>query len=76
MEITMSRLRLRRARPEALNAIHAVLSHREAMRWWSPPPHDDIEQSCAWRDGMIGNTAAGALDYRPERSRWQTRQEG
>ena len=63
MEITTSRLRLRPARPEDLNAIHAVLSHREAMRWWSTPPHDDIEQSRAWLDGMIANTAAGAADF-------------
>ncbi|WP_426051506.1 GNAT family N-acetyltransferase [Brevundimonas sp. SL161] len=76
MEITTSRLRLRSARPEALNAIHAVLSHREAMRWWSTPPHDDIEQSRAWLDAMIANTAAGALGYGLERSRRQTRQEG
>ena len=76
MEITTSRLRRRPARPEALNAIHAVLPHREARRWWSTPPHDDIEQSRAWLDGMIADTAAGALDYGPERSRWQTRQEG
>ncbi|OYX56936.1 MAG: hypothetical protein B7Y86_09320 [Brevundimonas subvibrioides] len=76
MAITTSRLRLRRARPEALNAIHAVLAHREAMRGWAIPPHDDIEQSRAWLDGMIANPAAGALDYDLERSRWQTRQEG
>lgn len=63
MEITTSRLRLRPARPEDLNAIHAVLSHREAMRWWSTPPHDDIEQSRAWLQGMIANTAAGAADF-------------
>lgn len=76
MEITTSRLRLRPARPEDLNAIHAVLPYREARRWWSTPPHDDIEQSRASLDGMIAHTAAGALDYGPERSRWQTRQEG
>ena len=63
MEITTSRLRLRPARPEDLNAIHAVLSDREAMRWWSTPPHDDIEQSRAWLNVMIANTAAGAADF-------------
>lgn len=63
MEITTPRLTLRPARPEDLDAIHAVLSHREAMRWWSTPPHDDIEQSRAWLENMIANTAAGAADF-------------
>ena len=63
MEITTRRLKLRPAQQGDLDAIHAVLSHTEAMRWWSTPPHDDIEQSRVWLEGMIANTAAGAADF-------------
>ena len=61
--IRTGRLILRPARPDDLDAIHAVLSHPEAMRWWSTPPHDDIEQSRVWLEGMIANTASGAADF-------------
>lgn len=67
MEIVTPRLKLRPARIEDLEAIHAVLSHPEAMRWWSTPPHDEIEQSQDWLEGMIANTAAGAADFIIER---------
>lgn len=55
MEIVTPRLRLRAARPEDLEAIHAVLSDPRATRWWSTPPHETLEQTRAWLDGMIAN---------------------
>ena len=61
--IRTGRLTLRTARHDDLDAIHAVLSHPEAMRWWSTTPHEDIEQSRVWLEGMIANTAAGAADF-------------
>ncbi|WP_298163068.1 GNAT family protein [Brevundimonas sp.] len=61
--IRTGRLILRPARSDDLDAIHAVLSHPEAMRWWSTPPHEDIEQSRTWLEAMIANTAAGAADF-------------
>ncbi|WP_309629327.1 GNAT family protein [Brevundimonas sp.] len=61
--IRTARLLLRPARSDDLDAIHAVLSHPEATRWWSTPPHEDIEQSRTWLEGMIANTAAGAADF-------------
>lgn len=61
--IRTERLILRPALPDDLDAIHAVLSHPEATRWWSTPPHENIEQSRVWLEGMIANTAAGAADF-------------
>ena len=57
MEIVTARLTLRSARPDDLDAMHAVLSDARATRWWSTPPHDSLEQTAAWLDGMIANGA-------------------
>ena len=55
MEIVTPRLTLRSARPDDLEAMHAVLSDPRATRWWSTPPHDSLEQTVAWLDSMIAN---------------------
>ncbi|WP_439477364.1 GNAT family N-acetyltransferase [Brevundimonas sp.] len=55
MEIRTPRLILRSARPDDLEAIHAVLSDPRATLWWSTPPHETVEQTKAWLDGMIAN---------------------
>ncbi|MGV8929701.1 MAG: GNAT family N-acetyltransferase [Brevundimonas sp.] len=55
MEITTPRLILRSARPDDLAAMHAVLSDPRATRWWSTPPHETLDQTKAWLDGMIAN---------------------
>lgn len=55
MEIVTSRLILRSARPDDLEAMHAVLSDPRATRWWSTPPHETLEQTRAWMDDMIAN---------------------
>lgn len=47
------RLLLRRARPDDLEAFHAIFTDRETMAHWSTPPHSDLEQSRAWLDSMI-----------------------
>ena len=52
-ELVTARLRLRRARPDDLDAMHAVLSHPEATRFWSTPPHPDKEVTRAWLGGMV-----------------------
>jgi [ribosomal protein S5]-alanine N-acetyltransferase len=51
--IRTARLILRRARPEDLGDVHAMLSQPRAMRYWSTPEHDSLEQSRAWLAGMI-----------------------
>lgn len=55
MEIRTARLTLRSARPADLEGMHAVLSDPRATLWWSTPPHETLEQTAAWLDGMIAN---------------------
>ncbi|HYC98380.1 GNAT family N-acetyltransferase [Brevundimonas sp.] len=55
MELVTPRLTLRSARPDDLEAMHAVLSDPRATRWWSTPPHDSLDQTAAWLDSMIAN---------------------
>lgn len=55
MEIRTARLTLRSARPDDLEAMHAVLSDPRATLWWSTPLHETLEQTAAWLDGMIAN---------------------
>jgi len=62
-EIITERLRLRRARPDDLDAMHAVLSHPEAVRYWSTPPHPDLETTRAWLGGMIASPPELSEDF-------------
>lgn len=55
MELVTARLRLRSARPDDLEEMHAVLSDPRATRWWSTPPHISLDQTAAWLDSMIAN---------------------
>lgn len=66
MEIVTARLTLRPARPDDLEAMHAVLSDPRATRWWSTPPHDSLEQTSAWLDSMIAS-GPGHPDFVIER---------
>ena len=62
-ELLTPRLRLRRARPDDLAAMHAVLSNDMAMRYWASPPHTDIAQSRAFLDGMIASTGGEGDEF-------------
>lgn len=55
MRIVTDRLVLRSAQADDLEAMHAVLSDPRATTWWSTPPHDSLDQTRAWLDGMIAN---------------------
>ena len=55
MEIRTPRLILRSARPDDLEAMHAVLSDPSATRWWSTPPHNTLDQTREWLNAMIAN---------------------
>lgn len=55
VELVTPRLKLRRARPDDLLAMHAVLSNPAAMRYWSTPPHADLAGTRAWLDDMIAS---------------------
>lgn len=55
MQIVTPRLILRSARPDDLDAMHAVLSDPRATLWWSTPPHETLDQTREWLDDMIAN---------------------
>lgn len=63
VEILTARLTLRRARPDDLEALHAILSDPRATRWWSTPPHESLGQTRAWLDAMIGSPAEISEDF-------------
>jgi [ribosomal protein S5]-alanine N-acetyltransferase len=62
-DIITPRLRLRQPRVEDLEAIHGVLSQPLAMRYWSTPPHTDIEESRVWLSHMITQSSATGCDF-------------
>jgi RimJ/RimL family protein N-acetyltransferase len=57
------RLLLRRARPSDLDALHAILSDEEAMRFWSTAPHRSIESTQEWLRAMIESTPEESEDF-------------
>lgn len=57
------RLRLRTARPDDLEAMHAVLSSVEATRYWSTPPHADLDRTRSWLQAMIDIPAGQGEDF-------------
>jgi len=57
------RLVLRRAAESDLAALHAMMSDAETMRFWSTPPHPDLETTRAWLDSMIAAPAAESDDF-------------
>lgn len=56
--IRTSRLILRRATPDDLADVHAMLSDPRAMRYWSRPEHETLEESRDWLAAMIAATDA------------------
>ncbi len=53
MELRTARLLLRRARPDDLHALHAILSDPRAMRYMSSLPHERLEQTAEWIDELL-----------------------
>lgn len=51
--IVTDRLVLRRAREEDVEAMHKVLSHPVAMRYWSTLPHADTGVTHKWLSDMM-----------------------
>jgi RimJ/RimL family protein N-acetyltransferase len=66
-EIRTDRLVLRKARESDLAPLHAILSDPETMRYWSTPPHADVETTRRWLAQMIDLPAATGDDYIIER---------
>jgi ribosomal-protein-alanine N-acetyltransferase len=62
-EIRTGRLLLRRARPDDLAPLFAMMSDAETMRYWSTPPHADLETTRAWLESMIAAPAETSDDF-------------
>ena len=62
-EIRTERLLLRRARPDDVAEMHEVLSDPRAMRYWSTPPHDCVDQTREWLDSMIADVPDERDDF-------------
>jgi ribosomal-protein-alanine N-acetyltransferase len=67
MELVTARLRLRRAAPSDLAALHEILSDAVALRFWSSPPHRDLEQTRAWLAEMMAQGPPVSDDFVIER---------
>ncbi|PTE22285.1 N-acetyltransferase [Cereibacter changlensis JA139] len=65
--IRTARLLLRRAEARDLEDLHAVFSRREAMRYWSRPPYETLEETRAFLANMITAPAESADDFVIER---------
>lgn len=70
-ELITPRLRLRRPRREDVQAIHAIMSDPEAMKYWSTLPHASLDETMLWFNGMLAADRAGesdeyVIDYRGE----------
>ena len=59
LEIQTARLRLRPALESDLAAMHAIMSDPQAMRYWSSPPHPDLQTTAEWLDSMIAGPSGG-----------------
>jgi len=62
-ELITPRLRLRRARADDLEAIHAIMADAETMRYWSTPPHASLEETQLWLDGMLFDDPAQGDEF-------------
>ncbi len=60
--IRTERLLLRRARPDDVEAFHAIMSDPRAMRYWSTPPHATLEETSEWVANMV-SAPAESDDY-------------
>ncbi len=61
--IRTERLLLRRARPDDLAAFHSILSDPRAMRYWSRPEHQTLDETRGFVDYLCGCPCNGGDDY-------------
>jgi len=62
-EIHTERLLLRRARMEDTAAMHSFMSDPVAMRYWSTPPHFDLNETEKWMASMVEADPASSDDF-------------
>ena len=63
MEFRTERLLLRPAKADDLEPLHAILSHPQAMAYWSSPPHESMDQTREWLASMISIAPAEGEDF-------------
>jgi RimJ/RimL family protein N-acetyltransferase len=56
IELRTPRLRLRRARPDDLDAMHRIMADAEVMQYWSTPPHTSLADTRRWLKPMLSST--------------------
>ena len=61
--IATERLILRRGRMDDVEAMHAVLSHPEATRYWSTLPHENLGVTRDWVTKMVEADLSKSDDY-------------
>ncbi len=57
------RLTLRRAEARDLDDLHAIFTRPEAMRYWTHPAHETLQQSQDWLAAMIAASPDTSDDY-------------
>lgn len=62
-EIRTERLILRRACAGDIEAMHRIMSDAQAMRYWSTPPHADIDETARWIASMIDADPSSSDDF-------------
>lgn len=65
--IRTPRLLLRRAVPGDLDDLHAVMSDPRAMRYWSRPEHETLEESRRFLRFLCGSPENGSDDWAIEK---------
>jgi [ribosomal protein S5]-alanine N-acetyltransferase len=63
MELITARLKLRRAAASDLEAFYEILSNPAAMRYWSTPPHESLEQTREWLESMMADGPPESEDF-------------
>ena len=61
--IRTERLLLRRARPDDLEDLHAVMGDARAMRYWDRPAHDDLAQTRRFLEALIRSDGEDDDDF-------------
>ena len=67
MILHTARLTLRRARPDDLEEVYAMMSRPAAMRYWSTPEHETLAETKAWLASMISAIGTTSNDFLIER---------
>lgn len=62
-EIRTKRLLLRRATYEDAVAMHRIMTNPAAMRYWSNPPHRQIDETERWMASMVEADPAESDDF-------------